>query len=74
MSDKVQENPSLKFSIYPPLHRLPIKLLFPNKIIYENICINETIHLIKQNYPIIIKPLLLNEKYNIHVSCDIIIT
>jgi len=33
-----------------------------------------TIHLIKQNYPIIIKPLLLNEKYNIYISCDIIIT
>ena len=51
-----------------------IKVLYPNKIIYENIGINETIHLIKQNYPIIIKPLLLNEKYNIYVSCDIIIT
>ena len=51
-----------------------VKELFPNKIIYENIGINETIHLLKQNYQIIIKPLLLNEKYNIHVSCDIIIT
>ena len=57
------------------LKNLRQKLLeaHPNNTIYENIGVNETIHLLKNKYPVIFKPNLISEKYNIHVSVDIII-
>ena len=45
----------------------------PNNIIYENIGVNDTLHLIKNEYPVIFKPLLISNKYNINVSVDILI-
>ena len=57
------------------LNNLKNKLLdiHPNNIVYENTGVNETIHLLKNKYPIIFKPNLISEKYNVHVSVDIII-
>lgn len=57
------------------LNNLKHKLLeiHPNNTIYENTGINDTIHLIKNKYPVIFNPKLISEKYNIHVSVDIII-
>lgn len=57
------------------LKNLKQKLLeaHPNNTIYENTGINETIRLIKDRYPVIFKPNLISEKYNIHVSVDVII-
>ena len=51
-----------------------IDKLYPNKIIYENTSDKETVHLLKNNYPILFKPNLTSSKYNINVSVDIIIT
>ena len=50
-----------------------INSLHPNNNIYDNLGVNETIHLIKNNYPIILNPLLIHKKYNISVKIDIII-
>ena len=47
--------------------------LHPNNTIYQNTGVNKTIQLIEDNYPIIINPNLINDKYNISVSCDILI-
>ena len=57
------------------LNNLKEKLLqiHPNNIVYINPGVNETIHLIKNKYPVIFKPNLISEKYSIHVSVDIII-
>lgn len=57
------------------LKNLKQKLLeaHPNNTIYENTGINETIRLIRDKYPVIFKPNLISEKYNIHVSVDVII-
>ena len=50
-----------------------ILLKHPHNKIYQNIGVDKTIHLIKNNYPILLLPHLLNNKYNISVSCDIMI-
>ena len=50
-----------------------INSLHPNNNLYDNLGVNETIHLIKNDYPIIFNPLLIHEKYNISVKVDIII-
>ena len=48
--------------------------IHPNKIIYKYTGTDETIHLINNNYPIIFNPFFINNKYNISVSVDILIT
>ena len=50
-----------------------INSLHPNNNLYDHLGVNETIHLIKNDYPIIFNPLLIHEKYNISVKVDIII-
>lgn len=57
------------------LDNLRAKILekHPNNIIYENIGVDNTLHLIKNKYPVIFKPLLISHKYNINVSVDILI-
>ena len=48
--------------------------IYPKNIIYEKTNVNETISLIKKEYPLIINPTLISKKYNISVSVDILIT
>ena len=48
--------------------------IHPNNTIYEKTNVNETISLIKKEYPLIINPTLVSKKYNISVSVDILIT
>jgi len=50
-----------------------INSLHPNNIIYDNLGIKENIHLIKNEYPIILNPLLIHEKFNLYVKVDILI-
>ena len=47
--------------------------LYPKKIIYQNTNVNKTIELVKNNQTIIFSPNLIHHKYNISVSCDILI-
>ena len=49
------------------------KLHYPNIIVNKYNNIDNTIHQIKNNVPLIINPLLLHEKYKLIVKCDIMI-
>ena len=47
--------------------------IHPNNVIYQDNGVDKTIQLIKDNYPIVINPHLISKKYDISVSCDILI-